>query len=95
MSGEGGGGGRSIRVLSLFMRTGTFNYMAPEAFNPPLDHKVDIWSMGCLIIEMATAVAPWVELQMQQIMFAVVVDKKTPHVPDSVPAAKTVRHFFF
>ena len=67
---------------------GTFNYMAPESFEASLYGKeVDIWSMGCLIVEMATGVAPWSRLQMQQIITAVLIRKQTPEVPDGLPEA--------
>lgn len=67
---------------------GTFNYMAPEAFEASQYGKeVDIWSMGCLIVEMATGVAPWARLQMQQIITAVLIRKQTPEVPDGLPEA--------
>ncbi len=50
---------------------GTSNYMAPEAFVPPFGVEVDIWSMGCVVVEMSTGKPPWAELNMQQIMTAV------------------------
>ena len=37
---------------------------------------------------------PWAGMQMQQIMMAVAVRKRVPDVPDSVPAAETVRRCF-
>ena len=85
-------------IASVFERTtqgvrptsvkGTFNYMAPEAFEASLYGKeVDIWSMGCLVVEMATGVAPWARLQMQQIITAVLIRKQTPEVPDGLPEA--------
>ena len=65
---------------------GTFNYMAPEAFEATQYGKeVDIWSMGCLIVEMTTGVAPWARLQMQQIITAVLIRKQTPEIPDGLP----------
>ena len=81
----------ALTKLGLLI-VGTFNYMAPEAFEPPLGIEADIWSIGCLIVEMATAEAPWAEMQMQQIMMAVAMRKRTPSVPDSVPEAATVSH---
>jgi hypothetical protein len=67
---------------------GTFNYMAPEAFEASQYGKeVDIWSMGCLLVEMAAGVAPWAHLQMQQIITAVLIRKQTPEVPDGLPEA--------
>jgi serine/threonine protein kinase len=70
---------------------GTFNYMAPEAFEPPLGVEADVWSMACMVLEMSTGQPPWAGLQMQQIMMAVGVRKRVPEVPDSVPGAEAVR----
>merc|ERR1712025_1489426 len=36
-------------------------WMAPEAFGGTYDFKYDIWGMGCVIIEMASAKQPWSE----------------------------------
>ena len=67
---------------------GTFNYMAPETFeDSQYGKEVDIWSMGCLVVEMATGVAPWARLQMQQIITAVLIRKQMPEVPDGLPEA--------
>ena len=67
---------------------GTFNYMAPETFeDSQYGKEVDIWSMGCLVVEMATGVAPWAHLQMQQIITAVLIRKQTPEAPDGLPEA--------
>ena len=70
---------------------GTVNYMAPEAFNPPLGVEADVWSMACLVLEMSTGQRPWGDMPMQQIMTAVLVRRTTPEVPDSVPAAEVLR----
>lgn len=59
---------RTTRVVPTSVK-GTFNYMAPEAFNPAgFAVEVDLWSMGCVVVEMVTGKMPWDGLQMQQIM---------------------------
>lgn len=73
---------------------GTFNYMAPEAFDPPLDTKADIWSMACLLLEMHTGRQPWEGMQMQHIVTTVLVKRHTPIVPARMPAAPAVRRCF-
>ena len=73
---------------------GTFNYMAPEAFEPPFGIEVDIWSLGCVLVEMATGTPPWADLQMQAIMMAVAVRQQAPEVPDAMPAVEVVRQCF-
>jgi serine/threonine protein kinase len=85
--------GRTTQIMPTSLK-GTSNYMAPEAFEPPFGIEVDVWSMGCLILEMCTGKPPWAELNMQQIITAVVVRKRVPDVPDSAPAAETVRKCF-
>lgn len=45
------------------MRGGVFR-MAPEVIDPPkqgCNEKVDIWSIGCLTLEMWTGTHPWGE----------------------------------
>ena len=74
---------------------GTFAYMAPEAFSakqvgPPLDN----WAMACVVLEMYTGEVPWREMQMQQIMYAVCVDRRVPEVPADAPAADVLQQCF-
>ena len=41
---------------------GTPPFMAPEAARAKgYDAKCDVWSMGCVVIEMATTRPPWVQ----------------------------------
>ena len=73
---------------------GTFNYMPPEAFDPPVNFKSDVWSMACVVIEMFTGVVPWHDMKMHQIMRAVADKRRHPDVPDGIPAAETIRRCF-
>ena len=74
---------------------GTFNYLAPEAYDDAgFGVEVDIWAMGCLLLEMLTGQVPWDGLQMQQIWSNVVMMKKIPTVPDHVPEADSIRRCF-
>lgn len=67
---------------------GTFNYMAPEAFEPPLGVEADVWSLGCVLLEMATGLTPWAGMQLQQIMMAVAVRHQVrPNPPTAAPAS--------
>lgn len=68
--------------------------MSPEALEPPLGVEADVWSMACLLVEMHTGQAPWGQMQMQQIVTAVLVRRRTPDVPDSMPAAETIKKCF-
>ncbi len=85
--------GRTTRIVPTCVR-GSFNYMAPEALEPPFGVEADVWSMACLLFEMHTGQAPWGQMQMQQIVTAVLVRRRTPDVPDSMPAAETIKKCF-
>jgi serine/threonine protein kinase len=40
-------------------------WTAPEVISGDYNKKVDIWSVGCVIIEMMTAAPPWAELHFE------------------------------
>ncbi|XP_021648008.2 mitogen-activated protein kinase kinase kinase 5 isoform X2 [Hevea brasiliensis] len=74
---------------------GSPHWMAPEVINavtqkdanPDLALAVDIWSLGCTVIEMFTGKPPWGELQGPQAMFKVL--NKSPPIPEAMsPEAK-------
>jgi len=55
-----------------FVTIGSVPWMAPEVINQKSGHgrKADIWSLGCTLIEMATAEKPWGADKFNNIMFA-------------------------
>lgn len=69
---------------------GSPNWMAPEVMqavmqkdgNPKLALAVDIWSLGCTVIEMLTGKPPWSEFEGPQAMFKVL--NRTPPIPETL-----------
>lgn len=46
--------------------------MAPEVVKQTIyTSKADIWSVGCLVVEMLTGTHPWAELDQMQAFFRV------------------------
>lgn len=67
---------------------GTQAYMAPEVFMKTCSEghgrAADIWSVGCVVIEMASGKRPWAEFDSNyQIMFKVGMGE-TPDIPESL-----------
>ncbi|CAH9100420.1 unnamed protein product [Cuscuta epithymum] len=69
---------------------GSPHWMAPEVMqavlrkddNPYLALAVDIWSLGCTVIEMFTGQPPWSDLSWVQAMFSVL--NKSPPIPETL-----------
>ena len=67
---------------------GTQAFMAPEVFTKNMSEghgrAADVWSVGCVVIEMATGKRPWHELESNyQIMFKVGMGESPP-VPETL-----------
>lgn len=72
-----------------FTTCGSIPWMAPEVINQHEGHgrKADIWSFGCLVIEMATAEKPWGNGAFNNLMFAlnhIANSGLTPPVPEAL-----------
>lgn len=66
---------------------GSVYWMAPEVVKQkPYTFKADIWSLGCLIVEMFTGSRPFPEFQHLQALFNI--GKETP-VPPTIPEQAT------
>jgi len=63
---------------------GSIPWMAPEVITSSgAGRKADIWSLGCVIIEMATAKQPWGGFDNHMVaMYKIGISKETPRVPD-------------
>ena len=58
--------------------------MAPEIVKQTsVTSKADIWSVGCLVVEMLTGTHPWAELTQMQAIFRVRLCISTLHEADS------------
>lgn len=71
---------------------GSPRYMAPEQFEPlaRITEKVDIWQMGCVMLELFCLAIPFTHCTgVQQIATELLVKKKPPSVPfDADPRAR-------
>jgi serine/threonine protein kinase len=67
---------------------GSIMYMAPEAAQQSSpSRKSDIWSLGCVVLEMTTGEKPWSELQFDNLYAALMViatSGKSPTVPEKL-----------
>jgi len=62
---------------------GSLYWMAPEMIKEEgYGRKIDIWSLGCTIIEMATAKHPWPDCKNYAQLVFNVMEKQCPPIPD-------------
>ncbi|XP_024525121.1 mitogen-activated protein kinase kinase kinase 3 [Selaginella moellendorffii] len=68
-------------------------WMAPEILKSThgYDLSVDIWSLGCTVIEMATGKPPWSEFEGVAVMFKIGNSKETPPIPPHL--SEECQHF--
>ncbi|CAI5438993.1 unnamed protein product [Caenorhabditis angaria] len=82
---------------------GTQNYMAPEIFtygNSDDDgnyegygRSIDIWAVGCTVIEMMTGSRPWKDLEVMRIMWQICQMKQRPKYPQIAQERQDVKEF--
>ena len=77
------GAGGSITTAGMSM--GTPLYMSPEqaAGDPALDHRTDIYALGCTLYEMLAGAPPYAGTTPQALV--------TQHATDPVPSVRTLR----
>ncbi|XP_024970544.1 mitogen-activated protein kinase kinase kinase 5-like isoform X1 [Cynara cardunculus var. scolymus] len=78
----------SPHVIDLSLK-GTPHWMAPEVLQAAMrkdtnehTYTMDIWSLGCTVIEMVTGKPPWSELSSVQAMFNVL--HRSPPIPETL-----------
>lgn len=69
-------------------RGGSVRYMAPECHDPAfgsLSEKTDVWSAGCVLIEIFDSSFPYAQCgNVQQILKMILVQRSPPPVPESI-----------
>ncbi|VVA93598.1 unnamed protein product [Arabis nemorensis] len=64
---------------------GTPIYMSPESVkNGVAEKALDLWSLGCIVLEMYTGEEPWPEVSSDDFA-SFLLSGKTPQIPESVP----------
>jgi len=78
---------RSADTVTTTMK-GSIPWMAPEVIvHTRAGRSSDIWSFGCVIIEMATAKVPWGQFDnIMQAMVKIGMSKDSPPIPESLSA---------
>jgi len=78
-------------VLSKDAPSISYNYTplwtAPEVLSGDYNSKVDVWSLGCVLIEMASGLPPWSEEKFEnpfRALYHIGNTDKTPAIPDSI-----------
>ncbi|KIO31636.1 hypothetical protein M407DRAFT_67689 [Tulasnella calospora MUT 4182] len=74
---------------------GSLFWMAPEALHSDKGYsaKIDIWSLGCVFIEMFSGKRPWEGDDFVSVMFKVGHNKLTPPVPSDVQLSAEAEDF--
>ncbi|EFP84145.2 STE protein kinase [Puccinia graminis f. sp. tritici CRL 75-36-700-3] len=76
---------------------GTVFSMAPEVFTQRMacrySAKADIWSLGCLVLEMLCGSRAWTGLTCLQIIYQVGIKRRTPEIPLELQTDKFQNHF--
>ncbi|KAL2326830.1 hypothetical protein Fmac_020257 [Flemingia macrophylla] len=64
---------------------GTASYMSPESVIGVIGTALDIWSLGCIVIEMITGLGAWRNVESQEdLMLKLALHKEAPPIPDGL-----------
>jgi TolB-like protein/tRNA A-37 threonylcarbamoyl transferase component Bud32 len=71
---------QSVTLTQTGMSIGTAAYMSPEqaAGDPAVDHRADIYSLGCMAYELLAGKPPFVRESMQRVLAAHLTEKPRP-----------------
>lgn len=74
---------------------GSVFWMAPEMVRSVNGYsaKVDIWSLGCLTLEMFAGRRPWSDDEALQAMFKIGMERRAPPIPPDVRLSPEADHF--
>ncbi|KDN35642.1 Pkinase-domain-containing protein [Tilletiaria anomala UBC 951] len=75
---------------------GSIFWMAPEVVSlskKGYSAKVDIWSLGCVVLEMFAGRRPWSDEEAVQAMFKIGAQRRPPPIPPNVRLSKLAAHF--
>lgn len=75
---------------------GSIFWMAPEVVSlskKGYSAKIDIWSLGCVVLEMFAGRRPWSDDEAVQAMFKIGAQRKAPPIPADVKLTKQAAHF--
>ncbi|MBW0501561.1 hypothetical protein O181_041276 [Austropuccinia psidii MF-1] len=76
---------------------GSIFWMAPEVVHNPrkkgYSAKVDIWSLGCVVLEMFAGRRPWSDAEAIQAMFKLGAERSRPPLPADVKLGRVSNHF--
>lgn len=75
---------------------GTVFWMAPEVIHPQkkgYNSKIDIWSVGCVVLEMWAGKRPWSDDEAITVMFKVYQNKQPPPIPSDVVLSDLAKDF--
>ncbi|WFC97612.1 mitogen-activated protein kinase kinase kinase [Malassezia yamatoensis] len=75
---------------------GSIFWMAPEVVGlsrKGYSAKVDIWSLGCVVLEMLAGRRPWSDEEAIQAMFKIGAERRAPPIPADCKPSKPAAHF--
>eukprot|EP00808_Paulinella_micropora_P013147 g60975.t1 len=85
------GSAKRVANMDKMAPTQSYNYTplwtAPEVLTGDYNSKVDIWSLGCVIIEMASAKTPWAEQNFEnpfRALYHIGNSNSIPKIPDTL-----------